>query len=124
MIPLNERPNIRSSLNLEPFFDNICTSFLLSHLLSGHVCLPWMEEHAKDTSSFSGQKSVRALAAIYFGTIHRQDAIADRGHELYGQALVALNRDLQDNERAWSLTVLTSVMTLEFFEVRLFLFLF
>lgn len=78
-----------------------------------------MEEHAKDTSSLSGQKSIRALGALYFGTIHHQDAIADRGHEFYGQALVALNRDLQDDEKAWSISTIESAMTLEFFEVRL-----
>ena len=69
----------------------------------------------------SGQKSVQALGALYFGRIHRQDEIASRGHKLYGQALIALNWDLQDGKTAWSISVIKSAMALELYEVCCFL---
>ncbi|PVH85150.1 hypothetical protein DL98DRAFT_651045 [Cadophora sp. DSE1049] len=117
---LKKSPKINSGLNLGAFFEGICTSFLVSHLLSGHVCVPWLEEHAQDISSISGQKSIHALGALYFGRIHHQDEIASRGHELYGQALVALNRDLQDDKMAWSISVIKSAMALELYELFAF----
>lgn len=113
----NHSPKLRTNLSLDPFLDNICISFLLSHLFSGYAGLPWMEEHAKDTSCISGQKSIRALGALYFGRIHHQDEIAEWGHELYGQALVTLNQELQDVDAAWSIAVMKSATVLEFYEV-------
>ncbi|KAG4422536.1 hypothetical protein IFR04_004305 [Cadophora malorum] len=68
----------------------------------------------------SGQKSVQALGALYFGRIHRQDEIASRGHKLYGQALIALNWDLQDGKTAWSISVIKSAMALELYELIAF----
>ncbi|KAG4436326.1 hypothetical protein IFR05_008179 [Cadophora sp. M221] len=118
---------VNLNLNLKPAFGlglgafegDICTSFLLSHLLSGDtgfLPVPWMREHAEDTASVSAQTSIRALGALYFGKLHRLKDIADRSHNFYGKALVALNSDLQQAEKAWSLSVVKSAMILELYE--------
>ncbi len=39
------------------------------------------------------------------------------GYDLYGQALISLNTDIQDAETAWSLSVVKSAMVLELYEV-------
>ncbi|KAH6723570.1 hypothetical protein BKA61DRAFT_648690 [Leptodontidium sp. MPI-SDFR-AT-0119] len=75
-----------------------------------------MREHAENTGSLSAQTSIRALGALYFGKLHRLNNIADRSHSFYGKALVALNSDLQQTEKAWSLSVVKSAMILGLYE--------
>ncbi|KAH7354671.1 hypothetical protein BKA65DRAFT_548761 [Rhexocercosporidium sp. MPI-PUGE-AT-0058] len=109
-----------SGLGLRAFEEDICTSFLLSHMLSGDtgfLAVPWMRLHAEDRASLSAQMSIRALGALYFGKLHHLNNVADRSHGFYGKALVALNSDLQQAEKAWSLSVVKSAMILELYEL-------
>lgn len=109
---------LASSLGVRAFEDNIFVSFLLSNLFSGIPApTPWLHLHAEDASSVSAQLSVRALSTLFFGRTHHQRDITARGFHLYGQALVSLNRDLQDSTKGWSLSVVKSAMALELYEV-------
>lgn len=83
------------------------------------VTTPWLHLHAEDASSASTQLSVRALSTTFFGKTHHQRDITARGYILYGQALVSLNRDLQDAKKGWSMSLLKSAMVLELYEVSL-----
>jgi hypothetical protein len=70
---------VLSNLNLSAFYDNIYISFVLANLFAGAaVWDPWMRVHAEDTSSIA-QVSIRALGAAYFGKMHRQHDIVERG---------------------------------------------
>jgi hypothetical protein len=102
--------------------DNAFISFLLSNLFSGIavVSTPWMRLQAEDTTSLTAQKSILALSKVYFGRMHRQQEIISEGFALYGDALRHLNQDLHDEEKAWSLSVLLSAMSLEIYEVSQF----
>lgn len=55
---------------------------------------------------------------MYFGRVHHQKYITVRGQDLYGQALISLNHDLQDTQSGLSLSVVTSAMVLELYEVN------
>jgi hypothetical protein len=106
------------TLGVRAFEDNIFISFLLSNLFSGMpITTPWLHLHAEDVSSVSAQLSIRALSTTFFGKAHHQRDITARGYNLYGQALVSLNRDLQDSKKGWSMSVLKSAMVLELYEV-------
>jgi hypothetical protein len=107
--------NVSRSLGLSGFEDNIHISFLLANLFSGVPFNPWLQLHAEDPASCA-QMSIRALSAVYFGRIHHMDETTDRGSELYGKALVSLNCDLGDSDKAWSISVLKSAITLELYE--------
>jgi hypothetical protein len=50
-----------------------------------------MRIFAEDTS-LTAQVSVRALSTTYFGTIHHQQNVVERGSVLYGKALRKLKR--------------------------------
>lgn len=75
-----------------------------------------MQLHADDTTSLP-QLSIYALGATYFGRIHRQEDIISQGMGMYNQALRYLNKELQDPEKALSISVLSSAITLEVYEV-------
>jgi hypothetical protein len=57
---------------------------------------------------------------MYFGRVHRQKHITLRGQDLYGQALISLNHDLQNLQSGLSLSVVTSAIALELYEVIIF----
>ncbi|KAE8445894.1 hypothetical protein EG329_012673 [Mollisiaceae sp. DMI_Dod_QoI] len=80
----------------------------------------WMRHHAEDHSSSSGPVCVRALGTLFFGRAHCQQDITTMGYDLYGQALISLNTDIQDAETAWSLSVVKSAMVLELYEMIAF----
>ncbi|CZR65851.1 uncharacterized protein PAC_15751 [Phialocephala subalpina] len=106
-----------SSLGLQAFEDNIFISFLISNLFQGiPVTTPWPHLQSEDHSSGSVQICFRALGTLFFGRAHHQQHITARGYALYGQALISLNRDLQDTEKGLSLSVVKSAMALEFYE--------
>jgi hypothetical protein len=111
-------PSIPTNLNLSAFEDNLYVSFLLSNLCLG-VILPTslMQMHAEDTTSLLSQLSIRALSTAYFGRIHRQEDVMNRGALMYGNALRHLIEDLEDCEKACSLSILSSVITLQTYEV-------
>lgn len=111
------RSTVPSNLNMSAFEDDIYISFLLSNLFLS-VIMPssLMLIHASTTSSVA-QRSIRALSAAYFGRIHRQEDILNRGILNYGKALRLLNEDLQDPDKAFSAFVLSSAITLEAYEV-------
>ncbi|KUJ11340.1 uncharacterized protein LY89DRAFT_786952 [Mollisia scopiformis] len=105
------------NLEIHAFQDNIFMSFLLSNLFSGiPVVTPWLRLHAEDTSSASAQLSTRALSTVFFGRTHYQHNITARGYNLYGQALISLNQDLQDSKKGQSLSVVKTAMALELYE--------
>lgn len=108
---------VPSNLDMSAFEDNIYISFLLSNFFLG-VIMPTslMHIHAKDTTSFAAQLSIRALGAAYFGRMHRQEDVMNRGISKYGNALRHLNEDLQDSKKAFSVSVLSSAITLEAYE--------
>jgi hypothetical protein len=108
--------NVSRNLGLSGFEDNIHISFLLANLFSGIPFNPWLKLHAEDPASCA-QMSIRALGAVYFGRMHHLEETTDRGSVLYGKALVNLNRDLEDSDKAWSMSVLKSAITLELYEV-------
>jgi hypothetical protein len=98
--------------------ENVHIAFLLTNLFSGFPSIPWLYEQATDCTSASALPSVRALAATYFGRRHHSKETMQKGSYLYGQALKGLNEDLQHSDhRAWSIAVLRSAVTLEFYEV-------
>lgn len=111
--------SLSPDMTLRGVQDNVTISFLLSNLFSGMptVSKPWMQGQAEDTTSLTAQNSILALSRVYFGRMHQQQDIISQGFELYGQALKNLNSDLQEEEKAWSLSVLTSAMTLQLYEV-------
>ena len=76
-----------------------------------------MQIHAKDTT-LAAQLSIRALGAVYFGRMHRQEDAMSRGILNYAKALKHLNEDIQDSDKAFSVSVLSSAITLEAYEVR------
>jgi hypothetical protein len=91
---------------------------LLSNLFLGFpVTTPWPHLHADDNAS-SAIIGIHALATMYFGRVHHQKYITARGQDLYGQALISLNHDLQDTQSGLSLSVVTSAMVLELYEVN------
>lgn len=113
--------SLSPDLGLQGFEDDIFTSYLLSHFLAGWVMfpeVPWLRLHAEEVSSRSAKVCIRALGSVYFGRVHHQKYITDRGNKLYGQALIALNDDLRTEEKAWSVPVVRSAMVLELYEVR------
>lgn len=55
---------------------------------------------------------------MYFGRVHHQKHITMRGQGFYGQALRSLGHDLQDTHSGLSLSVVTSAMILELYEVN------
>jgi hypothetical protein len=111
--------SVPSGLDLWAPKDNIYISFLLSSLFLGpSVPMSLMRMQAQDTTSLA-QLSIRALSLAYFGRIHHQKDIMDQGVLIYGKALRHLNEVLQDYEKACSLTILSSVLTLEAYEVSL-----
>jgi hypothetical protein len=113
------RSTILPDLNLSAFQDDICISFLLSKLsLNSTVPEPWMRTHAKDSTSLTAQHSLLALSSIYFGRLHHREDILNRGSLRYSNALRCLSQDLQDSEKTWSLSVLSSATMLQIFEVR------
>ena len=106
-----------AEISLVGFQDNLVVSFLLSHIFSGMARNSWMERQAENTKSATAQNSILALSNVYFGRMHRQQNIVKQGFASYGKALSGLNTDLQDEEKAWSLSTLASSMTLELYEV-------
>ena len=125
LIPVSsESQSLPPEMSLISFQDNTFISFLLSNLFAGIVVAstPWMRVQAENTQSLTAQNSILALSKVYFGRMHRRQDIVGQSFATYGDALKNLNRDLQDEEKAWSLSVLTSAMTLLIFEVRLILF--
>jgi hypothetical protein len=108
---------IKPEMSLVGVQDNITISFLLSNILSGMARSSWMEDVAEDTKSATSQNSILALSKVYFGRINKRQDVMRQGVVLYGQALRSLRRDLQDEEKAWSLSVLTSSMTLQLYEL-------
>ena len=110
--------SVPPNLDLSAFEDNIHVSFLLSNLfLSIVMPTSLMHIHAEDTTSLVAQLSMRALSTAYFGRKHRQEAVMNRGVMNYRKALRRLNEDLQYSERAFSLPILSSAVTLEVYEV-------
>lgn len=110
-------------LGLRAFEDNIYVSYMLSNLFLGiPITTPLWPHHpqAEDSASVSGTISLHALATMYFGRVHHQNFITVRGQALYGQALLSLNRDLQDTQGGLSLSVVISAMVLELYEVGQF----
>lgn len=61
--------------------------------------------------------SVQSLAASFFGRVHRQPVIMERGVQLYGAALGGLSHLLQDPQRCWSFEALACANALELYEV-------
>jgi len=100
--------------------ENAHIAFLLANLFSGFPSIFWLYEQATDYTSTSALPSVRALAATYFGRRHHSTEAIRKGIQLYGQALKGLNEDLLSNDRADSVVVLRSAVTLELYEVRLY----
>jgi len=78
----------------------------------------WLLNLAEDSGSVSAQDSLRALCTAYFGRMHGQRKIMSTSYVLYGNVLRSLNKDLQDPDKAWNLSVLTSAISLEVYEVR------
>jgi hypothetical protein len=93
-------------------------TFLLSSLSIGFI-MPksLMEIHINGATSLVGHLSIHTLSAAYFCRMHRQQEIMDRGTLIYSQALRHLNKDLRDGKNAYSLSVLSSAITLEAYEV-------
>jgi hypothetical protein len=98
--------------------ENVHIAFLVTNLFSGFPSIPWLYEQATNCTSASALPSVQALAATYFGRRHHSKETMQKGSYLYGQALKGLNEDLQClDDQAWSIAVLRSAVTLEFYEV-------
>lgn len=106
-------------MSLAGFQDNATVSFLLSNIFAGMdpYTDPWMKRQAEDTTSVTAQSSILALSKVYFGRMHHQQNIVKQGFLQYGEALQNLNKDLRDEEKAWTLSTLTSAMTLGIYEV-------
>ena len=119
----SESQPLPPEMSLVSFQDNTFISFLLSNLFDGIVVVstPWMRVQAENTQSLTAQNSILALSKVYFGRMHRRQDIFGQSFAIYGDALKNLNRDLHDEEKAWSLSVLSSAMTLLIFEVRFIL---
>lgn len=112
-------PAILRGLNLSAFQKDIYVSFLLSKF-AFHSALPetWMRTQAKDSTSLTAQHSLLALSSIYFGRIHHLEDVLKQGFLWYGNALRCLSNDLQDSEKARSLSTLSSATMLQIYEVR------
>jgi hypothetical protein len=109
--------SVPSNLDLSAFKDNIYISFLLfNHYLGPSIPTSLMQMQAQDMTSLA-QLSIRALSLTYFGHIHRQKNIMEQGILVYCKALRHLNEILQDWKKACSLSVLSSVIILEAYEV-------
>jgi hypothetical protein len=109
---------LRLNMSLTGLQDNTFISFLLSNIFAGMVWSPWMLNQAKNITSVTAQNCILALGKVYFGRMHRRQDIISQGFVIYGDALKSLNHDLEDEENACSLSVLTSAMTLQIYEVR------
>ncbi|TGO72933.1 hypothetical protein BELL_0406g00040 [Botrytis elliptica] len=111
------RPIIPRDLNLSAFQDDIYISFLLSKLAPNSI-VPntWMRTQANDSTSPTAKHSLLALSSIYFGRIHHLEDILKQGSRWYCNALRCLSKDLQDSEKAWSLSVLSSASMLQIYE--------
>jgi hypothetical protein len=113
--------DIPAALGLTAFQHNIYVSFFLARLFRGGIMCTswnWLLNLAEDSGSVPAQDSLRALCTAYFGRMHGQRKIMSTSYVLYGNALRSLNKDLQDPDKAWNLSVLTSAISLEIYEVR------
>lgn len=113
--------DIPATLGLEAFRQNIYVSYLLAKLFRGGImCIDWnwLRSHAEDSGSAAAQDSLRALSTAYFGRMHGQRKVMSASYVLYGNALRSLNKDLQHSDKAWDLSVMTSALSLEIYEVR------
>jgi hypothetical protein len=115
----NSDTTISKELDLSAFQEHIHISFLLKNLLSGaSKPSPWLALHAEDPSPCA-QMSIRALGAVYFGRMHRNEVITTRSFGYYTSALRSLNENLENHENAASMTVLNSAINLELYEVSI-----
>jgi hypothetical protein len=78
----------------------------------------WLLNHVENFGSISAQDSIRALSTAYFGRMHGQRKVMSTSYVYYGNALRSLNKDLQNPDRAWNLSIMTSAMSLQIYEVR------
>jgi hypothetical protein len=93
----------------------------MSNLFLGiPLATPWPHLDAENDSPSSSITCIHALATMYFGRTHRQKDITLRGQDLYGQALISLNHDLQNTQSGLSLSAVTSALVLELYEVNHF----
>lgn len=81
---------------------------------------PWPGVDTDNNAGSCATTCVCALATMYFGRVHHHKYITARGQELYGKALISLNHELQDLQSGMSLSVVTSAMILEIYEVAHF----
>lgn len=110
------KSSLGSELGLEGFAYNIYVSFLLSNLFLGMPASTNWPNYTNDSASSSVMLCTKALATLYFGRFHHRKDITMHGQDLYGQALISLNQDLQDRKSGLSLSVLTSAVVLELYE--------
>jgi hypothetical protein len=109
-------------MNQSAFEDNIYIAFLIQRLfqLPGQrkVIGHWMAAIPKQSTVESALSlSVQSLATSFFGRVHRQPVIMERGVQLYGAALGGLSHLLQDPQRCWSFEALACANALELYEV-------
>lgn len=126
---------------ISPAEDGIHLSFLCSKLFSGApargqktlVEKSWIFRFAWQSNSNSEAEwdqipmsstctlATQALAKVFFGQMHGQQATIMRGADLYGSALRSLRDDLQHSTSCRSFSLLASLITVYVYEVGRFL---
>jgi hypothetical protein len=126
IIPFNDLSyRIPDFLAMHAFEDNVYESFTVSKLFFG---TPEPYTYGHPTSWLSAvsnmpnqstmvKQSLQSLSAAFFGKMHGQRDIVQKGAMLYGKALAGLNKTLRDTNEAWSLDALVATVSLGIYEM-------
>lgn len=123
-----ENTPIQPPLHLNAFKDNILISHLMQNLFSDAEDTtiwterdPWIlyaiQHPETEPTSYT---SVLALAATFFGRVHKEMTVFEQGTRSYSRALSQLKADLAIPERAVSYSTMASTLILSVYELVVF----
>lgn len=113
---------VAQPLNLSAFQDDICRSFYFHRLAIGprysKAMTWWLSPTPKaEVQSRTLVTASKAMAAAFFGRIHKQTSIRIEGDLMYGEALRSLKTDLSHPEKAFTFETLGATLALNMYEV-------
>ena len=131
---LGSRPTATSytsirTVDLSAFEEVISVSHLMHKLSLGNsaeplstAAPPWLLAalEAPPASGDTAHLAAQALAAAYFGRVHHQESMVQKGAVIYGRALKGLAADLEDPTKASHYLALTTIMCLGTYELVAF----
>lgn len=118
------RESLFQPINLSAYKEEICRSFILHKLSAGpqysKAMSWWLSPAPKvEIQARTMVSASRAMAATFFGRIHKHAGITTEGRRLYIEALHNLSKDLSHPVKALTFETLGATMALTMYEVRM-----